>query len=293
MDAHYYKSFDMFAKKTNKQYEYNKVFKRYLPSVVQRIASSFGNERSQFNILSVGSGSGEVDIKIVDIIQQELKNQQGTRMNILNRAIEPNKCLRKGYKKNVGKLGKKKMSSCTYEIKPQTFQEYQESQDVSMSFDIVHFIHSLYYLDLEQAILYCAETQLGEKGCLVFMLNDDDNVCSKVLAKQDELAGKTMNLSEVNSPLRLTEQLMKIAEKYGWKFEIHSAVLYIDVTEVFNDHSVEGSLLLDFFTNTENYRENVPEHFLQETLTLIQQESFVKGGKRYGEIHESLAILYK
>ncbi|CAB3999132.1 Hypothetical predicted protein [Paramuricea clavata] len=281
------KSFNVFKTKSNQHYENVKTFQRCLPSVVQKIMSSFDiQQRSQFSILSVGSGTGEVDIEIVNIVRQELqKQQQWSHISIFNRAIEPNLQSSNKYKENIAKFGD--VVSSRYEVRQQTFQEYQESKEDPVSFDIVHFMHSLYYVDLEQTVLYCLENQLTEMGCLVCLMNDNESICNTVLMKQDELSNKASTLAQTS------EELIKMAEKCGWKHEINCQKLFVDVTEVLNADSVEGNLLLDFLTNTENFRKSANNHVLEVTLEFIEQLAIAKDGKYLGEIKESLVFIYK
>jgi histamine N-methyltransferase len=291
MEEHFAKSFNMFLKKSNQHSENVKTLKRHLPSVVQRIMYSFDIKRgSQFNILSVGSGSGEIDIEIVNIIQCESQNhQQLSHIGIFNRAIEPNQCLCKAYTENIAKLDDG--FSTTYEIKQQTFREYQESKDEGASFDIIHFIHSLYYVNIEQTVLYCLKTQLAEKGYLICLTTDDESLNSRVKKKVGELSCTKM--CPVDQLSQYSEQLIRTAEKCGWKYEIHSAELFIDLTEVFIADSIDGNLLLDFLTNVENFRKSVNKHVLEETLAFIKQLAIVKDGKCFGEKNESLVFIYK
>ena len=62
----------------------------------------------------------------------------------------------------------------------------------------------------------------------------------------------------------------------------------LDVTDAFDPRSTEGNLLLNFLTQTVNYREVV-----EETLALIKDLSIERDGKNFGEKKESLVIMYK
>ena len=103
---HFFRSFDVFKKKANQHYENVKTLQRYLPAVVQKIMSTFDSkQRSQFNILSVGSGTGEVDMEIVSIVQRELQKQRGWRhITIFNRAIEPDDTSCQRYNEKIARL---------------------------------------------------------------------------------------------------------------------------------------------------------------------------------------------
>ena len=76
---------------------------------------------------------------------------------------------------------------------------------------------------------------------------------------------------------------MKIAQDNGWKHEIYTQKYLIDVTDVFDEKSAEGNLLLDFFTHTLNFRETADKQQVEETLALIKDNTIVKDGKLVGE----------
>ena len=86
-----------------------------------------------------------------------------------------------------------------------------------------------------------------------------------------------------------------IADKHGWKHEIHTKEYTngIDVTEVFDEKSAEGNLLLDFLTHTVNFRETADKQLVEETLALIKELSTMRDGKRIGEKRESIILIYK
>ena len=67
----------------------------------------------------------------------------------------------------------------------------------------------------------------------------------------------------------------------------------LDVTDAFDPRSTEGNLLLDFLTQTVNYREVADKKLVEETLVLIKDLSIERDRKNFGEKKESLVIMYK
>ena len=130
---HFLKSFHVFKKKSNQHWENARTLQRYLPLIVPGAMSSFDTkQRSQFNILSVGSGTGEMDIEITNIILQELQSEpEWNGVNIFNQAIEPNEYLNQCYKKNIVQLDNPRIS---FDVKLQTFEEYKENKAEKGSF---------------------------------------------------------------------------------------------------------------------------------------------------------------
>jgi len=74
---------------------------------------------------------------------------------------------------------------------------------------------------------------------------------------------------------------------------VYTQEYLIDVTEVFDPKSTEGNLLLDFMTHSMNFRETADKQLVEEILALIKDLSFVKDGKRFGEIKEALVVISK
>ena len=86
---HYYKSLDVFKEKSGEFVKNIEIVRYHMPSVIQKLPQN----QTCFNILSVGSGTGEVDMEILKIIKEELQRTRGRhQIKIYNRAIEPNEC---------------------------------------------------------------------------------------------------------------------------------------------------------------------------------------------------------
>ena len=271
-----------------------KILRRHIPPLIQTASLSCCQQRSSFNILSVGSGTGEMDMEIMKIIEKELqKSDQGRRMKIFNRAIEPNKCSCSLYKAVIENLPSPLDSECTeFEICQQTFQEYKDSQqhqENTVKFDMVHFIHSFYHVDIEQAMMHCFERELTEQGVLVCLISGQDLIYWVKSKQNSQWHGREKDSEKYET----AEEIINIAKSNGWKHEIYSQEYDIDVTDVFDEKSTEGNLLLDFLIHTVNFRETADKQLVEDTLVLIKKLTTIKDGKRFGDKKESLIIIYK
>ena len=121
-----------------------------------------------------------MDMEIMKIVEEELqKSDQARHMKIFNRAIEPNEYSCGLYKEAIENLPNTLNDYQTeFEICQQTFQGYKESQRrqeaSTVKFDMVHFIHSIYYVDIKQALMHCFEKELSEQGVLVCLIEGQD-----------------------------------------------------------------------------------------------------------------------
>ena len=287
--GHYIDSFKLFETKSNQLRKTEEILRERLPSLVPRRL----HDSQQLNILSVGSGNGEKDFLALKVIRESLRsNDNGTEVKIFNRGIEPNTYFCDLYNEAIENMLTPSDDQATkFEICEQSFQEYsQHTEKYPVKFDVVHFIHSIYYLDMEEALCHCFEKELGENGVFVCIVSGLDLI-NLVLAKQPtngygQKDGAIENLEKAG-------QLVEIAKSKGWKHEVYMNEYSIDVTEVFDPKSTEGNLLLDFLTHTINFRETAEKQVVEETLPVVRDHTVFKDGKRLGKKKDWLIALYK
>ena len=159
----------------------------------------------------------------------------------------------------------------------------------------MHFIHSLYHVDIHDTLMHCMTNELNEKGHFVALLTSNESITCKIMTLQQNYFSRMTKMPGLKEKQELSTQLIKIAEQYGWKYEIYKppSIKTLDVTEIFDEESVDGNLLLDFLTNTEDFRKKANESLQKYVLDLAKEMTFVKDGKRFTEMHESLLFIYK
>ena len=287
----YYKSFDVFKSKTDEFFKNVEIMRDHMPSMIQKMLH-LEQDRARFNILSVGSGTGDMDLEILKIVKKELQKSQGYhQMEIFNRGIELNKYPCDLYKAVIKNLNDEQT---VFDVRQQNIEEYiKEFTMEHHKFDIIQFIHSIYYVDIESVLKHCIENELNDKGRLVFIVGTPPDLICSVLDKQrfpDWHGNSDKKNPESFEP---AEKILEIAERHGWKHEVYTHEYSIDVTEIFDPQSTEGNLLLDFITHTENFRGTADNKLVRETLALIEDLSTLKDGKRLGVKKESLIFIYK
>ncbi|XP_022794818.1 histamine N-methyltransferase-like [Stylophora pistillata] len=292
--SHYVNSHNVFLAKTGQRSEVGKLLKEHLPPLVQR-SLDMRHGKSHFDILSVGTGTGETDVEILKIMKKELQeSEHGHHMKIFNRMVEPNEYSCGLYKAAMESLPRSLLDEKPIEVElcRQTFQEYKKMkgghQQGSVKFDLVHFIHSVYHVDVEEALLHCFEKELNDTGILLFVVAGQDLMDSVKLRQNKHSAGK-----DKANESKMVERIINIASDNGWKHKVYAQEYSIDVTEVFDEKSTEGNLLLDFLTETAHFREKADTKLVEETLKLIKDRTILKDGKRFGEKKESLIVISK
>lgn len=263
------------------------MLQNYLPSQIDKLRASRENN-SELRILSIGSGTGEMDMKIVDMIAEELKRKkENQNMKIYVRAIEPNAASCLQFNEAVGKLNNLQVK---FDVRPETFGQYiVRAEDAS--FDIIHFIHSIYFIDSESAILYCLEKQMKADGCLICVFSDHGIIAD--VQNQITIAQKG-ELAELHGDSK-TSRLINSIEKVGWKYEIIRHEYPVDVTDIIDSSgsAEDGYLLLDFLTNQADFRRNAEANLVENVLEMLRNRSTIQNGRRISSKTDTLLIIHK
>ena len=170
--GHYYKSLDVLKKKSDQFVQNIGTLRNHMVSAIQRLPQ----HRSCFNILSVGSGTGKEDVEILKIVKEELERTQGRDQTMIyNRAIELNEYACDLYKASVEMLNDRQIA---VDVRCQSFEEYKErgakEPEERTRFDVIHFTHSIYYLDIKESLSHCIENELNANGSLFVMVGGPD-----------------------------------------------------------------------------------------------------------------------
>lgn len=282
-------SYNVYRNKSDEVAKSKEILDIHLPSILRKILDRSKAHR-HLSILSVGSGDGEIDSHIIEIVLEGLQGHENAK--IFNRALEPNP-----YYVNQCKEKLKKEASTaangdqiTYEVLQKAWQNYilgrsmRLEQKDTTRFDLVHFVHCMFYAagnDLEGTLLHCFENELKNNGQIVCISSEfiKRNIMPKLWPD-----GKYYEES-------LPEQIVKIADKRGWKVDVHKHEYTIDVTEVFDDNSKEGNVLLDFLTQTKDFCKTQKDK-VEECLQVMRDLSTFKDGKYLIDKFDDVLFIY-
>ena len=78
---------------------------------------------------------------------------------------------------------------------------------------MVHFIHSIYFFDIEQTLIYYFEKALSEQGVLVCLIEGQDLIHWVTLRQNSQWHGREKDIEKYETG----EEIIKIAENQGWK----------------------------------------------------------------------------
>ncbi|XP_020912938.1 histamine N-methyltransferase B [Exaiptasia diaphana] len=284
-EENFMKSFNVFLGKSGQVCKVINSLRLHLPSTLKYILDE-PNPHDGINILSIGSGDGDMDIEILKIVNEEMqRHRPGHAVKMFNRAVEPQVHALNQYKNTVATRLPKELSnaSVVFDIdRPESFEEYVTNIKETVEFDIIHFIHSIYHItDVEKALKHCYEKGLGNRGAIVLLLAGKDDTI-QLLRKRT-----TCEIIHFGS------DIVEIVRQNGWRHEVYRKDYFTDVTQVFDEESIEGNLLLDFFAHSEDFRLNDDHEKVKITLDCIKEMSTFEDGKFLAKKHEDVLIIFK
>ena len=260
--------------------------------VVPLISFFLENHSPPFCILSVGSGEGYNDLPFLEMLSKADQGKAGKPVFFV-RAIEPDKMKLDAFCAKAEDLPEslKMKANIKFEWFPMTYQEYvEQKRKDEVKFDVIHFLHSIYYVNVESALKHCYEEELGAKG-VIFSFTQDVNSpyvrYGSIFSSQDLVCSPGSYYSN--------KEVTDVAKKNGWKYvECSGESITGDITAIFDRTSEEGNLLLDFLTQCVNVSLSTSQENLQKILNFWENECTDDGnGKKIISFQTRTVIIFK
>ena len=245
--------------------------------------------QEQFRVVSVGSGEVQNDINILKAFVDNSGHMDGQAVSMVNRVVEP----------HVGRLDKFRLktenlhehfergANIDFEWIPLTYQKYKSQKNADdITFDLIHFAHSIYYVGVEEALIHCYEKELGKEGVIISIAQSEDDPMLK-------FARKFPNQRSPSFPTN--RDVIAVAEQRGWNyFACPGDCNILDITDIFDSSSIVGNDLLDFLTNENNVRLNEDKETVEKILKFWKGQSYVnEDGRRIVGIIDNAVIILK
>lgn len=251
-----------------------------IPSILRSILNN-SEAISQFNVLSVGCGDGAEDIKVLKIIHEELNNHPKYKnIKISMTAIEPNPLYCDAYKQAIKQLPGVIEERSSFDVRLMTFDDYTKEK-IQQAFDMVLFIHSLYYMDIEESLRYCLDKMLNDRGQVVALLDESGVLFSVDFNDEDE---------DDCSPC---EQVFKAVTQNNWRLTDFKGEYGLDCTTACENVSTEGNLLLDFLMQQIDFRVTAEKEQVEFVEKVLKESVELRDGKKIGKVHDRLFVISK
>ncbi|XP_077869136.1 histamine N-methyltransferase-like [Saccoglossus kowalevskii] len=249
-----------------------------LPAVLQTLSP----KEECVRVLAVGPGNEVIDTTILRCVREwvaTLKPEMKSR-SVYCQFVEPMEDVSQLYERYKALLGKKRAVEINMEWSTLTPDEYKGTYEHGIhcdsKFHVVHLIQSIYYVrDLENTILFHYMHALKPGGLLLMSVNSGDNARARLLEKFS--SGRFS---------RRASDVTEILDKHNIRYTRINIPVTANITEVFDEDSELGKVLLDYLSSAIKFRERAPGHLLDAALFHFKtpESCFQRRGERKTEI---------
>ncbi|XP_070557282.1 histamine N-methyltransferase-like [Ptychodera flava] len=151
-------------------------------------------------------------------------------------------------------------------------QRQKDGQD--HKFHLLVCINGLYHMDDWVCAMDTFYDLLLPGGAMTNAISSGESVCGKLIVKYRDWEGNRADLLTSHD----IASYMKTKEL---NYHVYVREDAIDVSEVFDETSQEGNMMLDFLVQRQSFRKNGPEDVLTKVLDFVKENSREENGKHY------------
>lgn len=261
----------------------------WIKEVVIPLLSENFRTKPTVRILSVGSGEGDIDIVFLEALLKDEAIQRDTDMCIEYTVVERNENFVERFKQRLkGKVAQ--FLNARFRFHINTLENLESELD-GMKFDFIHFIHVLYYMDVENTLKKCMEVFLQNDGILLAVVQQEDNLYAKCWRRFS--VDFRQHCGQFN--LLCDADLATIAKKCNFKHSIKSGRRVLDISDIIAGDSPNpaGWKLLDFFFHSNNLQSVLTKEDLLTVMEFFRANSKCEDGKFLAVGDEAIALFFK
>ncbi|XP_025896644.1 carnosine N-methyltransferase 2-like [Nothoprocta perdicaria] len=224
------------------------------------IMAGLGNGKSTLNVLGVGSGTGEQDLKMIRILQAE---HPGVFVN--TEIIEPNPQHVAAYKELVNQAPDlQRVSFVWHQLTSSQYEQQVMEKSTQKKFDFIHMIQMLYRVEDIPNTIKFFHSCLDHHGKLLIIILSESSGWATLWKKYRHCLPLTDSGHYVTS-----SDIEDILKRFGVEYQVYEFPSDWDITECFIEGDPVGGHMIDFLTGTKNFLGTAPmdlKKCLQEAL---------------------------
>ncbi|XP_048809563.1 carnosine N-methyltransferase 2 [Lagopus muta] len=228
--------------------------------VMPHIMAGLGNGKSTINILGVGSGTGEQDLKMIQILQAAHPE-----VLINNEIIEPNPQHVAAYKELVNRAPDLQGVSFTWhQLTSSEYEQQVKEKNTHKKFDFIHMIQMLYRVEDIPNTIKFFHSCLNHQGKLLIIILSGSSGWASLWKKYRHCLPSTDSGHYITS-----DSITAVLRKLSIKYHVYEFPSGWDITECFIEGDPAGGHMMDFLTGTKNFLGTAPAALrsrLQEAL---------------------------
>ncbi|KAK1789129.1 hypothetical protein P4O66_015076 [Electrophorus voltai] len=239
-DSEYKKAFQVFLESSTE----HKSVKAFLNGPLPAILASIGEGKTTFNMMGVGSGTGELDLEILRQLQLQ---HPGAKVD--NEVVEPSSDMLDKYKDLVLKTPDLDHVTFTWNnMKTSELEKDWNERNPEKKLDFIHMIQMLYYLEDPGAAVLFFRSLLQKNGKLLIVLVAGDSGFINLWDAYGTHFGKC----HLNQGISV-EDMKRFLDARGITYQKYKIPAYVDITRCFTPGDEKGQRLLDLLTEVREF----------------------------------------
>ncbi|XP_060632077.1 carnosine N-methyltransferase 2-like [Anolis sagrei] len=253
----YAKAFKSFLEHSTEHQCMEQFNKEELPSII----ASLGNGKSTINVLGVGSGTGEQDLKMIKIIQAKHPG-----VFIKNEIIEPNPQHILAYKDAVMGSDLKNVSFTWHQMTSMEYEKQAKEKSMQKKYDFIHLIQMLYRVENIASTIKYFHSCLDKHAKLLIIILSGNSGWTTMWKKYRQCFPPTDSGHYITG-----DDVKVILEEMGLEYQMYEFPSDWDITECFTDGDIIGGHTLDFLTGTKDFMNTAPDDLKQSLRQALSQ----------------------
>eukprot|EP00112_Aurelia_sp_Birch-Aquarium-sp1_P016667 Seg380.5 transcript_id=Seg380.5/GoldUCD/mRNA.D3Y31 product="Histamine N-methyltransferase" protein_id=Seg380.5/GoldUCD/D3Y31 len=226
---------------------------------------------NQLSVLAVGSGNGSFDLVLLEALINLVKNENKSQ-KIVWTVVELNAAAIEEFKDKVAQRESLKnvefLWFCT------TFQDFMKKLDpcdeTDRKYDLITFIHSLYYMNEKQVLEVSYSNILKDGGVILGAKETETSTVQRAYKKFLEKIDPT----KIHTSTGSLKILNEIITNHGWKYEMLGTKIKMDITEVFEAQNSVGEMFLKFLLHVNDDPRVIHSKAVDDLLEYLKMQSW-------------------
>ncbi|KAM9804914.1 uncharacterized protein ACB057_006791 [Neosynchiropus ocellatus] len=260
---------NFYLEKTGEHEAELDAFQRVLPPVIKRMAEG----KSSLDILGVGSGGGQVDIQILNLLQEFCPG-----VSLSTDIVEGSCELLDNFKALVKRTPSVQNVPFTWHVmNSETYVRRERAKPEIKKFDFIHMVEMIYYVTSVEDTLKFYWSALKPNGKIMIIIQSDQG-------GWDTLYDVFKNILSLR-PLkeyRYCRHIVAVLKKLGMTFQEHDVPHRPDITECFEPDNEDGQRMLSFLTNCDDFQSEFSPELKKSILDVLRKQCCTeKDGKLF------------
>ncbi|KAM8857318.1 histamine N-methyltransferase A-like [Synchiropus picturatus] len=260
-------SFQFYLEKSGEHEAILQAVRKILPADFKRMAEG----KSSLDVLGVGSGGGELDIQMLNLLQNTCPG-----VSLSTDIVEGSSGLVDCFKALVKKTPSVQNVPFTWHVvHSEEYVKQEKAKADIKKFDFIHMIQMIYYVNDVEDTLKFYRSALKPNGRIMVIIEAENGGWDTLwnTFKKDLWTGAIQEY-------RSSKDVVASLKKLGMKFQEHDVPNSFDITECFDPTNETGKRLLNFMTVTDDFQNSFTPEVRAEMLDVLRERcSTKKDGK--------------